>query len=158
MRKIILAINTTPDGFCDHRAVVADEELHDYYAQLLKKAGTILYGRKTFQLMYPYWPTIAKTRDGTKEEIEFAETLDEMEKVVFSRSGIRTNWKNTLVLEDLNESVIMELKQNPGKDILLGSPSIVDQLIQMNMIDEFIYVVQPILAGNGKRFFEQEKL
>ena len=57
MRKIILAINVTPDGFCDHIAVIADDELHRFYSNLLKNADTMLLGRKTFQLMEAHWPS-----------------------------------------------------------------------------------------------------
>ncbi|PWT73797.1 MAG: dihydrofolate reductase [Bacteroidetes bacterium] len=158
MRKLILAINTTLDGFCDHRAVIADGELHEFFNELLKKADTMLYGRKTFELMEAYWPMIARTKEGTKEEVEFAELLDPMEKIVFSKSGYKTDWKNTTVLQEMNPSVIKALKQKTGKNLLVGSPSILDQLIPMDLIDEFIYVVHPILAGAGKRFFEIEKL
>jgi len=93
MRKIIQAINVTPDGFCDHRAVIADDELHQFYSDLIKNAGTMLFGRKTFQLMDPYWPQVAKNKTGTKAEIEFAELLDELQKIVFSKKGITTEWK-----------------------------------------------------------------
>lgn len=65
MRKLIAAINVTLDGFCDHTAVIADEEIHQHYADLLRNAGAILYGRITYQLM-EYWPTVVKNPTGNK--------------------------------------------------------------------------------------------
>src|SRR5438105_11218614 len=158
MRKIILAINVTPEGFCDHRAVIADDELHKFYADLLKNADTMLFGRKTFQLLEPYWPLVAKNNTGTKDEIEFAQLLNEIQKIVFSKAGISTEWKNTTVLNDLNSTGLLKLKQKPGKDILVGSPSIVDQLAQLGLIDDYYFLVHPMISGNGKRFFEARKL
>ena len=158
MRKIILAINVTPEGFCDHRAVIADDELHKFYSDLLRNADTMLFGRKTFQLLEPYWPLVAKNRSGTKDEIEFAQLLDEVHKIVFSKVGINTDWKNTTVLNDLNSTELLKLKEKSGKDILVGSPSIVDQLAQLGLIDDYYFLVQPIISGNGKRFFETTKL
>jgi len=158
MRKIILATNVTPDGFCDHRAVLADNELHQFYADLLKDADTLLFGRKTFQLLEPYWPTVAKNRTGTKGEIAFADQAERIHKVVFSRSGITSNWNNTTILSVLDEDIILRMKEQPGKNILVGSPSIVDQLAMNGLIDEFCFLIQPIVAGSGKRFFETASL
>lgn len=148
----------TPEGFCDHRAVIADDELHKFFSNLLKNADTMLFGRKTFQLLEPYWPIVAKNNSGTKDEIEFARLIEEIHKIVFSKAGINTEWKNTTVLNDLNLTGLLKLKQKPGKDILVGSPSIVNQLIELGVIDEYYFLVHPIISGNGKRFFETKKL
>jgi len=158
MRKIILAINVTPDGFCDHRAVIADDELHRFHSNLLKNGDTILFGRKTFQLMEAYWPSVAKNNTGTREEIEFALLIDEIHKIVFSKTGIKTEWKNTTISNDLNLTELLKMKQEPGKDIFVGGPSIVDQLTQHGLIDDYYFLLQPIISGNGKRFFETIKL
>ena len=158
MRKIVLAINTTPDGFCDHRAVLADDELHEFYSGLLDNADTMLFGRKTFQLMDPYSPEIARNKTGSKAEVAFAERFEAINKFVFSKSGIQTDWKNTTILRDLDKTQLLQMKAQPGKDILVGSPGIVDQLSKLGLIDEFYYLVQPMIPGNGKRFFESEKL
>ena len=158
MRKIILAINVTPDGFCDHRTAIADDELHQFYSNLLKNADTILFGRKTFQLMDPYWPLVAKNKTGTKAEIEFAQLLDEIQKIVFTKKGISTEWKNTTVLNELKRAELLKWKQGAGKDILVGSPGITDQLTQLGLIDEYYFLVHPMIAGNGRRFFETTKL
>jgi dihydrofolate reductase len=87
MRKLIYAINISIDGCCDHTKTVADEEVLDYYTQqLVRDADLLVYGRKTYQLMVPYWPEIAKNQSETKAEIEFAQAFDSSNKIVFSRS------------------------------------------------------------------------
>jgi dihydrofolate reductase len=158
MRKIIMAINVTPDGFCDHRPVIADGALHHFYSDLLADADTILFGRKTFQLMDPYWATVARNKTGTPEEIEFAERIDAIDKIVFSRKGIETSWQPTTVLKELIPGEMESLKSAPGKNILVGSPSIIDQLAGFGLIDEYHFVVQPMIAGSGKRFFDSTQI
>ncbi len=86
MRKLIFAINITLDGCCDHTKVIADEKLLEHYTRLIRDVDLLVYGRKTYQLMVPYWPEIAKNQSETKAEIEFAQTFDSINKVVFSRS------------------------------------------------------------------------
>jgi|SRR4030095_14678644 len=158
MRKIIFGINVTPDGFCDHRAGIVDGELHKFYIDLLKKGDTLLFGRKTFQLMEAYWPEVAKNNIGTAEEVEFAKLIDQIHKIVFSKAGINTNWKNTTVLNEIKADEILKLKQQDGKDILVGSPSIFNQLAGLGLIDEYYFLVHPLIPGDGKRFFENYKL
>jgi dihydrofolate reductase len=153
-----MAINVTPDGFCDHRYGIADDELHEFFSNLLKTADTELFGRKTFQLMEAYWPNAAENNIGTKAEIEFAKLFNEIHKIVFSKAGITTSWKNTTVLSEINAEEIIKLKQKPGKDIHTGSPSIVNQLASLGLIDEYYYLIHPVIAGNGKRFFESDHL
>jgi hypothetical protein len=86
MRNVIFAINTTLDGCCDHTKTIADEELLEYYTHLLRGVDLLVFGRKTYQLMVPYWPDVAKSQSTTKTEKEFARTFDSIAKVVFSRS------------------------------------------------------------------------
>ncbi|CAN5236952.1 dihydrofolate reductase family protein [soil metagenome] len=156
MIKIIAAINMTLDGFCDHTSVIADEELHDHYNELLLSAGMILYGRITYQLM-EYWPTVVKNPTGNKPMDEFAVTMDNIPKVVFSRTLKSIEWKTArLAKGDLKEEVL-ELRQSRmdgGKDILVGSRSLIVSLLNLNLIDEFQLTVQPIIAGKGLPLFE----
>jgi dihydrofolate reductase len=86
MRNVIFAINTTLDGCCDHTKFNPDEETFEYITHLMRDADTFLYGRKTYQLMVPYWPDIAKSQSETKADIEFAQTFVSKKKIVFSRS------------------------------------------------------------------------
>ena len=104
MRKLIAAINMTLDGFCDHTAMIADEEIHQHYNELLSNADNLLYGRITYQLMESYWPSVAKTPTGNKPMDEFAVLIDNIEKIVFSRTLQDVSWNNT----ELKNEVIKE--------------------------------------------------
>jgi dihydrofolate reductase len=156
MRKIIAAINTTLDGFCDHTAMIADDEIHEHYNELLKNAGTILYGRITYQLM-EYWQTVVKNPTGKKAMDEFAVTIDNIPKVVFSRTLKNVEWETArLAKRDIKEEVL-ELRQfqnGSSKPILVGSRSLIISLMNLSLIDEFQLCVQPTIAGNGLPLFK----
>jgi len=153
MRKLIAAINMTLDGFCDHTALMADDEIHQHYNELLRNADTLIYGRITYQLM-EYWPTVVKNPTGNKSIDEFAVTIDSIPKVVFSRTLKNVEWKTArLAKADIKEEVL-ELRQQAGKDILVGSRSLIVTLLNLNLIDEFQLCVQPIIAGKGLPLFE----
>jgi dihydrofolate reductase len=153
MRNVIFAINTTLDGCCDHTKAIANEELLEHYTLLLRDAGLIVYGRKTYQLMVPYWPDIAKNRSETKAEIEFADTFDSINKIVFSRSLDSAEGNTRIVRTNLKDE-ILKLKKEQGKNILVGGVSIPSQLIELGLVDEYRFVVQPIIAGEGRRLLE----
>ena len=149
MRKLIAAINTTLDGFCDHTAVTADEEIHDHYTNLLNSAGTILYGRITYQLMENYWPTLVKEPTGTKSMDEFAVAIDKIPKIVFSHTLKNIDWKTAkLAKKDIKEEVL-ELKQQAGKDILVGSPALIVAALNLGLVDELQLCVHPVISGSG---------
>ena len=93
MRKVIAAINMTLDGFCDHTAGIADEETYQHYNELLSSADTILFGRTTYQLMESYWPTVVKNPTGNQPTDEFAIIIDNISKIVFSRTLKSVDWK-----------------------------------------------------------------
>ena len=157
MRKLIAAINMTLDGFCDHTAGIADDELHEHYNQLLGNADTILWGRTTYQLMESYWPAIVKNPTGNKPEDEFAVLIDNISKIVFSRTLKNVVWKNTRLKSEVNKEEVLELKLQPGKNILVGSPSLIVALSQLNLIDEYQLCVHPIVSGNGLPLFKNVK-
>ena len=151
MRKVIAAINMTLDGFCDHTALIADDEIHQHYNELLKSADIILYGRITYQLM-EYWPTVVKNPTGNKSIDEFAVTMDNIPKVVFSQTLKNVEWKTARLAKGDIKEELLQLKQsrNGGsKDILVGSRSLIVTLLNLNLIDEFQLCVQPIIAGKG---------
>src|SRR5260370_39532512 len=115
MRKLIAAINMTLDGFCDHTAMIADEEIHQHYNELLSSAGTLLYGRITYQLMESYWPTVVKNPTGNNPTDEFAVIIDNISKIVFSRTLKNINWKNAnMAKKDIKEECL-DLKQQADK-------------------------------------------
>ena len=153
MRKLIAAINMTLDGFCDHTAIIPDDEIHQHYNDLLSNAGTILYGRITYQLM-EYWPTVVKSPTGNKPIDEFAITMDHIPKIVFSRTLKNVEWKTAkLAQRDIKEEVL-ELRQQAGKDILVGSPSLIVATMNLNLVDELQLCVHPVIAGKGLPLFK----
>jgi dihydrofolate reductase len=154
MRKLIFGINTTLDGCVDHTKQIADEETHEYWTHLMRDADLLVYGRKTYQLMVPFWPEVAKTQSMTKASNEFAKTFDSINKIVFSRSLESAGDKNTRIVRTEPGDEILKLKQEPGKNILLGGVDIPSQLIELGLVDEYRFVVGPTLAGEGRRLLE----
>lgn len=153
MRKLIAAMNMTLDGFCDHTAGVADEELHEHYRELISNADTILYGRITFQLM-KYWQTVLKNPTGIKSMDDFAEAIDKIPKIVFSRTLKNPDWETAqLAKKDIKE-VVSELRQEEGKDIFAGSPGIIVSLTQLDLIDEYQICIHPVILGKGLQLFK----
>ena len=158
MRNVIFAINITIDGCCDHTNTIADEELLEHYAHLLRDVDLLVYGRKTYQLMVPYWPEVAKNPSETKASIEFARTFDSINKIVFSRSLDSAEDRNTRIVRGNLHDEILKLKQERGKNILVGGVDIPSQLIELGLVDEYRFVVQPIVAGEGRRLLDRVSL
>jgi dihydrofolate reductase len=155
MRNVIYAINLTVDGCCDHTKFKPDEETFEYFIHLLQdEAGLLVYGRKTYQLMVPYWPDIAKSQSETKADIEFAQTFVSKKKIVFSRSLASAEDENTRIVRTNLRDEILKLKQEPGKHILVGGVDVPSQLMELGLIDEYRFVIAPIIAGEGRRLFE----
>ena len=154
MRKLIAAINMTLDGFCDHTAMIADDEIHQHYNELLRGADTLIYGRITYQLMENYWPTVVKNPTGNKPMDEFAVLIGNISKIVFSHTLKNVEWKNAKLAKGGIKEEVLELKQQEGKDILVGSPSLIVTLTKLNLIDEYQLSVQPIIVGNGLPLFK----
>ncbi len=157
MRRVVAAINMTIDGNGDHTAGIADEELHRHYTELLRNAGTLLYGRITYQLMENYWPALVRVPSGNTANDEFAVAIDNIPKLVFSHTLKSVEWESaSLAKKDLKEEVL-ELKQQPGKDILVGSRSLIISLLNLDLVDEFQLTVHPVIAGPGLPLFEDVK-
>src|SRR5690242_9604773 len=130
MRKLIGAINMTLDGFCDHTAGIPDDEIHQHYADLLTKADTILYGRITYNLM-EYWRTLAENPSGEKSKDDFAKAIDKIQKIVFSRTLKNVEWHSAKLSNQPIEEEVVKLKQQSGKNILVGSCSLIIQLMKL---------------------------
>lgn len=158
MRKLIYTINMTLDGCCDHTKVgPPDEDLFEYYIQLVRGVD-LLYGRKTYQLMVPYWPDIAKKSNESKTDIEFGQAFDAANKIVVSRSLESAESNNTRIIRGDLRQEILKLKQEPGKDISVGGVGLPAQLIALGLVDEYRIVVAPFLAGEGRRLLEGASL
>ena len=153
MRKVIAAINMTLDGFCDHTAGIADDELHQHYSELLSTAGVLLYGRTTYQLM-EYWRGVLENPTDNKSRNDFAVMIDRIPKIVFSHSLKWIDWGSAkLATKDIKEEVL-ELKQQSGAAIFVGSPSLIVALTQLGLIDEYQLCIHPVLLGKGLPLFK----
>ena len=158
MRNLIYAINITLDGCCDHTKMIPDDEILEHYARMVREVGLLVYGRKTYELMVPYWPEVAKDQSASKADREFARAFDAIHKVVFSRSLGSADDKNTRIVRTDLRDEILRLKQEPGKDILVGGVSVPSQLMERGLIDEYRFVVSPIVAGEGRRLLDGASL
>ncbi len=152
------------DGCCDHTKFSPDEETFEYFTRLTRDADTFLYGRKTYQLMVPYWPDVAKNpSEQTKADYEFAQAFDAINKIiVFSRSLDSPEGEKTRIVHTSLRDEVLRLKQEAGKNIFTGGVTIPAQLVELGLIDEYHFVVHPIVSGEGRRLFDginlQEKL
>ena len=164
MRNVVFAINITLDGCCDHTKSNPDDETFEHFTHLTRDADTLLYGRKTYQLMVPYWPDVAKNpSEQTKADYEFAKAFDAINKIiVFSQSLDSPEGGKTRIVRTNLHDEILKLKEEQGKNIFTGGVSIPSQLVELGLIDEYHFVVHPIVLGQGRRLFErvnlQEKL
>ena len=142
-----------PNGEIDWHTV--DEEFNQYAIDLLNTVDTILFGRKTYQLFESYWPAAATNPSTSKSDLEIARDINNMTKIVFSRTLDRVEWKNARLLKEIIPEVVDEMKQQPGKDIVIyGSGSIVSLLMNLGLIDEYRIIVNPVILGNGKPLFK----
>ena len=154
MRKLIFGINTTLDGCVDHTKQVADDETHEYFTDLLREGDLLVYGRITYQLMVPFWPEVAKNQSMSPASNEFALAFDSINKLVFSRSLDSAEDKRTRIVRTNLHEEILKLKQEQGKNILVGGVDIPSQLIELGLVDEYRFVVGPIVVGEGRRLLE----
>ena len=135
MRNVIYAINLTLDGCCDHTKFNPDDDLLEHYTHLLREFDLLVYGRKTYQLMVPYWPDIAKSQSETKADVDFARAFVSKKKIVFSRSLASADDGNTRIVRTNLRDEILKLKQEPGRNILVGGVDIPSQLIELGLVD-----------------------
>jgi len=158
MRNLIFAINITLDGCCDHTKGYADDETHEHFTRLMQDVDLLVYGRKTYELMVPFWPEVAKNQSMSKASNEFAKAFDSVNKIVFSRTLDSVEDKNTRIVRTNLRDEILKLKQEQGKNIATGGVSIPSQLIELGLVDEFHFVVGPIVAGEGRRLLDDVSL
>jgi dihydrofolate reductase len=158
MRNLIFGINITLDGCCDHTKGIANEEVHEYFTHLMRDVDLLVYGRKTYQLMVPFWPDVAKNHSGeTKAMNDFAQAFVSNKIIVFSQTLDRAEGNTRIVRSNLQDE-ILKLKQEQGKNIATGGVSIPSQLMELGLIDECRFVVHPIVVGEGRRLFDSLSL
>jgi len=149
----MFAMNISIDGCYEHTHFSPNEELMDYFTRLMQDTGLIVYGRKTYDLIIPFWPEVAKNKSGTPGDIAFAEAMSPIEKIVLSRT-LKNTTENTRIVREDPEGLIRELKQQPGRKIAFSSASLLPRMLKLGLIDELYLIVHPVLVGEKKRLFE----
>jgi len=153
MRPLRYSINVSLDGCCDHREVIADEELHRHAGNMLEQSDAIIFGRVTYEMMESAWRPVVQTGtrpDWMDEWMEpFAHTIHAARKYVVSSTLNSVDWNAELVRPDQLESTVRRLKQQPGKGLYVGGVKLPLALAELGLIDEFEFIVQPRLVGHG---------
>jgi dihydrofolate reductase len=152
MRPLRYSINVTLDGCCDHRPMLAEEELHRHAVENLNRADALLFGRATYEMMEAAFRSPARMREMPDWMEPFARTIDAAKKYVVSRTLDRVDWNAELVRGDLGKAV-QALKRESGKGLLVGGVKLPKALAELGLIDEYEFVVQPRLAGHGPTLF-----
>ena len=152
MRPLRYSINVTLDGCCDHRAGLADEDLHRHAVENLNQADALLFGRVTYQMMETAWRLATRTVVMPEWTEPFARTIDAAKKYVVSSTLDRVDWNAELVRGDLGKAV-EQLKRKPGKGLFVGGVKLPQALAEMGLIDEYEFVVHPRIAGHGPTLF-----
>jgi dihydrofolate reductase len=151
MRPLRYSINVTLDGCCDHRGILPDEELHRHATRSLERADALLFGRVTYQMMEaafrPAW-----TGEMPDWMEPFRRTIDAAKKYVVSSTLDRVDWNAELVRGDL-ETAVQQLKREPGKGLFVGGVTLPLALAELGLIDEYEFIVHPVLAGHGPTLF-----
>jgi len=154
MRKVVYSINLSIDGCCDHTSFNPDEELFPYFTAQIENADQVVYGRVTYELMFPYWAEVARDQSESKVVNDFAEKLTAVNKLVFSHTLASVEGNARIARGSLAEE-IQKLKQQPGGNILIGGVDLPSQLIALGMVDEFYFVIHPGIVGSGRHLMEE---
>ena len=150
MGSLTFSINVTVDGCIDHREGVADEETHAYFTRLMEDHGAMLWGRTTYELMEGHWPAVARGEIEAPPAVrEWADVLEEKPKYVVSRTRTDFPWTNSHHLTGDLATAVQELKDATDEGVLLGSGALAAQLDRLGLIDEYRFLLQPMLAGHG---------
>lgn len=158
MRKLIYGINMSLDGCCDHTKFSGEDDIHDYFQKLLEGVDLIIYGRKTYELMVPFWPEVARTQSMDEAANAFARVFADLKRIVVSKTIDSITDEQTTIIRDNLQEEILRLKQQPGKSISTGGVELPAQLIEWGLIDEFHMVVHPLIVGQGRRLFTEMSL
>lgn len=162
MRKLIVSMNVTLDGFMSGPNCELDwhfqswtTEMAEALCEQLDKADTILLGRITYTAMAKYWPSKAMDLTYPREDIAFAEMMNQYTKIVFSKTLVTTGWCNSRLVKDKLADEIVKLKRQHGKDMIIyGSGKLVSALMKLDLIDEYHVWVHPVVIGKGKPLFK----
>jgi dihydrofolate reductase len=152
MRKVILAINISIDSCISHMSFRPDEEVFGYFNDLMyQDVDLVAYGRKMYEIMFPYWAEEANWERAVEKG--FGPKITGLDKIVFSRTLESAEYNTRIVCTDPVEE-LLKLKQAPGKNIYVGTVSLFAQLAQAGVIDEYHFVVHPVIVGQGTRLLD----
>jgi dihydrofolate reductase len=153
MGLLTFALNVTLDGCCDHREMVANEEMHRYWTRLMDAAGAMLFGRTTYEMMEQAWPAVARDPKATRTNRDWARKLDAKPKYVVSTKRRDFSWSNTHLVDGDLTRAVKALKKATPRGILVGSPKLSAALQRAGLVDEYRFVVHPVVAGHGPFLF-----
>jgi len=155
MRKVILLLNVSLDGIADHTVTIADDELHTFATKLINHLDAILFGRTTYQLFQDFWPTATENPELPESMLAFAQKINTIPKIVFSRTLSEVNWNNTRLVKRYMVEEVLRMKRQPGSDIgIFGSLNTATMLINQGLVDDFWLLVHPVILGKGERMFD----
>ncbi|SFD42935.1 dihydrofolate reductase family protein [Spirosoma endophyticum] len=160
MRKLVVFAHISLDGFAadshgDLGFLSYNQELQQFADELVKTVGTSIYGKRTYQLMAGYWPTVLADPTASQPELDHARWVEQIPKIVFSTTLPSVDWLNTRLIKDNVVDQITQLKQQPGKDLVIfGSPGLAKSFMNLGLIDEYKLTLHPVLLGAGIRLFD----
>jgi dihydrofolate reductase len=151
--RLTFGLNVTLDGCCDHREMIADDEMHDHFTRIISAAGAMLFGRKTYELMEGHWPAVARDEQASRADREWARKLEDLPKYVVSASRRDFPWSNSFHMEGDLAKAVTQLKETTPQGVLVGSPMLSAELQRLGLIDEYHLVIHPVLVGHGPYLF-----
>ncbi len=154
MGKIIAAYNLTLDGVIDHHVSTPSAEIHNYYTHLLDHSSYILWGSTTYKLMR-YWQGLLQSPAEEASMNSFAQAIDKIAKIVFSNKEKTTGWDSAKIADKSLADTVLKLKSKNNGDILIGSRSLIIQLLNLGLIDELQLCMIPMIAASGQTFFDK---
>jgi dihydrofolate reductase len=159
MGKIMSLINITTDGFVDGRYAITDAEFFAFSHRLLSVTRTVAFGRNTFSLFQERWPSVLEKENEPDWKVGMAKVLHDKQKTVYSSTLKSTTWNNSSILQKVDAGHMKSYKQEGSGGLLtLGSLSLVAVLTEMNLIDDYYFCIQPLIAGDGERMFDMMHL
>ena len=150
MGVLTFSLNVTLDGCVDHQEGVADDETHAFFTRLMDEAGAMLWGRVTYEMMESYWPSVARGDvDAPAAMRDWAAKLEVKPKYVVSSTRTDFPWTNSHAIAGDLRAGVQKLKDATSDGVLLGSGRLATALDQLDLIDEYRFLVHPRIAGHG---------